>query len=150
MLIKDLYHVAKCTLTPELTIQEALVILNGSSNGAVVLDKGNIVGVVTIQDIAGAVVPPEYMDDSRLAAALYVEWFVEEQIRTIASRPISKVMRRDMCVVDVEDNLLAIMTDFLQNDLYLLPVLDKWVFVWVVSRRDVKELFMKVLGINGQ
>ncbi len=73
MLIKDLYHVAKCTLTPELTIQEALVILNGSSNGAVVLDKGNIVGVVTIQDIAGAVVPPEYMDDSRLAAALYVE-----------------------------------------------------------------------------
>jgi predicted transcriptional regulator len=150
MRIKHLYHSARCTLRPDMTVKEALVAMHeGHSNGSVVLDdSGKIVGILTIQDLAGAVVPPEYSDDSKLAAALYREGYVEEQIQAIATRPIAQIMRREFVTVEVEDNLLAIMADFLQNDLYILPVLDKGVFVGVISRRDVKDMFITTLGLD--
>lgn len=150
MRIKHLYHSARCTLRPDMTVKEALVAMHeGHSNGSVVLDdSGTIVGILTIQDLAGAVVPPEFSSDSKLAAALYREGYVEEQIQAIATRPIAQIMRREFVTVEVEDNLLAIMADFLQNDLYILPVLDKGVFVGVISRRDVKDMFITTLGLD--
>lgn len=150
MRIKHLYHQARCTLRPEMSVREALLALHaGHSNGSVVLDdQGKIVGIFTIQDIAGAIVPPEYSGESKLAAALYVEWYVEEQLHVLADREIREIMRRDFVVVEAEDNLLAIMADFLQNDLYVLPVVENGVFVWVISRRDVKDMFLRVLWIG--
>lgn len=145
-----LYSKARCTLRPSMTVKEALVAMDaGNSNGAVVLDdKGSVIGILTIQDLAGAVVPPEYVDDSKMAAALYVEWYVEEQIKALADRPIDSIMRRNFVTVDADDNVLAVMVDFLQNDLYLLPVLEQGTFVWIISRRSVKDMFMRVLALK--
>jgi CBS domain-containing protein len=57
-------------------------------------------------------------------------------------------MRKEFEVVDIADNTLSILADFLQNDLYIVPIVSEDKLVGIVTRSDVKKAFAKAIGLE--
>ena len=150
MLISEIYHHEPWTISPDKTIKEAMVeLIKDGCNGLVVTkDDGKVVGVLAIQDIAAATIPPEFKDNMNLAAAMFKKGFFREMCEELASMPVSDVMRTEYVDVNLETNIMAVMADFLQNDLYLVPVVEEGKLLGVVSRSDIKKALADRMGIG--
>jgi predicted transcriptional regulator len=48
-------------------------------------------------------------------------------------------MRKEFVSVSLHDNIMAVTADFLKNDLYIVPVIDKGAIIGVVTRSEIKK-----------
>ncbi len=143
MLIKEIYHKDPVTILSDLTVRESLkVIVNKKINGLIVLDVKNprkVVGVLSVQDIAGATVPRQFRKNLGIAAALYKKGFFHEMCADIQDQPVTKIMRKDFEWVSLEDHIMSVTAEFLRGDLYIVPVIENKELIGVVTRSEIKK-----------
>ena len=141
MLISELYHPHTITVAEDATVVEALeVFLKKKVNGLVVVnEKDMVVGVLALQDIAAATIPRQFRQNVQMAAAMYRPGFFSENCADIMHNSVKTVMRKNFTVVNLNDNIMAVTADFLKNDLYIVPVIDKGELLGVVTRSEIKK-----------
>lgn len=144
MLIEDIYHPKVKTISTSDSVLEAVQKMEKDNINAfiVVDDNESVVGVLSLQDIAGATVPRQFRQNIRMAAAMYKVGFFTEMSQKIKSWPVSKVMRRDFVQVSLRDNIMAITADFLNNDLYIVPVIEKGKLIGIVTRTEIRDALL--------
>lgn len=147
MLITDVYHHKPKVIVPTDTIRDALQkMLEEDVNGFVVVDRQKVVGILSLQDIAAATVPEEFQHNIGIARAMYVQGFFHETCQAIQDKPVSEIMRKKFVAVDLETNILSVMADFLENDLYIVPVIERKKLIGIITRTEVKKALAK--GMN--
>lgn len=141
MLVADIYRTHPISIAEKTTVKEALSkLVHEHYNGLLVVDTNNVlVGILSLQDIAAAIVPPEMQENATLAEAMYKPNFFKEQCKAIENKPIKAVMRKDFIQVSPETSVMAVAADFLQHDLYIVPVVDKEELVGIVTRTEIKK-----------
>lgn len=150
MLIKDIYHPHIRTIGADKTIKEAVTeLISTKYNAFIVVDKSNkVVGVLSLQDIAGATVPPEFKDNIAMASAMYRQGFFHEMCKKIENLSVRDIMRTNFISVSLSDNIMAITADFLKNDLYVVPVVEKGKLLGIITRSEIKHAIGEVMGIK--
>ena len=145
MLIEKLYHERPRTVSPDETIIKVVRrMLRDDVNGYVVVDASKkVVGVVSLQDIAGAIVPQEFKDNPRIALAMYKKSFFHDLCHGLEQQPVRSIMRKKFLTVDLETNILAILADFLVGDLYIVPVVEQGKLIGIVTRTEIKRAIME-------
>jgi len=151
MLIHELYHPDPVTIREDVSIRDALsTIIHRKINGLVVIDKDSkVVGVLAIQDIAGATIPRQFKNNVQMASAMYRRGFFTESCEAIQNEPVSKHMRRDFVTVGLHDNIMAVTADFLKNDLYIVPVIEKNKLVGIITRSEIKKALAYGMRLKG-
>lgn len=141
MLISEIYHPRPKTIKDTATVLEAVEeLVHDDVNGLVVINKNEkVVGVLSLQDIAAATVPRQFKRNIRMASAMYKRGFFTEMCQTIKDWPVKEIMRREYVAVNFDDNIMAVTADFLKNDLYIVPVIQKGKLVGVVTRTEIKK-----------
>ncbi len=148
MLIKDFYHRLPHTIRPEEKIGKALQhLLDQEHNGFIVVDKQKrVLGILSIQDIAAAAIPEEFRQNVGMAKAMYRKGYFHEACKELSHQLVKDVMRKKFISVTLTDNIMAIIADFLENDLYVVPVIEDKKLIGVVTRTEVKMALAK--GMN--
>jgi tRNA nucleotidyltransferase (CCA-adding enzyme) len=141
MLISEIYHKHPKTLNLNATVSEAVEeLIKDEVNALVIIDdKRKVIGVLSLQDIAAATVPRQFRKNVRMAAAMYKPGFFTEMCQQIKDEPVSTVMRKEFITVNLDDNIMAVTADFLKNDLYIVPVIQKGELLGVVTRSEIKK-----------
>lgn len=149
MLIGDIYHKHAKTISGRASVKDAVwELLKDEINGAVVVDdKHKVIGIISLQDIAGATVPAEFRKNIAMAVAMYKKGFFQENCEAIANMPVTEVMRRDFLTVDLQTNIMAVTVDFLKNDLYIVPVIENGKLIGVVTRTEIKKAIAEKMGV---
>lgn len=140
MLIEEIYLKHPKTIHQDTTVGDALkMFIKDKFNGLIVVDnREKVVGVLSIQDIAAATIPTQFRKNLGMAAAMYKKGFFHEMCAEIKDKPIKAIMRRNFQQVDLTDNIMAVTADFLKNDLYIVPVIEKGKLVGVITRSEIK------------
>jgi CBS domain-containing protein len=148
MNIGHIYKKNPLSINENKSIEEALAILNTHRfNGLLVVnDKEKVVGIISLQDIAGAVVPEEMRTNTNLAASMFKEGFFQERCQEIKDQPIKKYMRKDFTKVTPESSVMEILADFLHNDLYIIPVYEHDKLVGVITRSEIRDVLTEAMG----
>ncbi len=141
MLISEIYHPHPKTILGSTTIESAVnELLTDEVNALIVVDdQKKILGVLSSQDIAAHTIPRQFRKNIRMAAAMYKHGFFTEMCQELKSMPVTKVMRKEFSTVDLHDNIMAVTADFLKNDLYIVPVIEKGKLLGVVTRTEIKK-----------
>jgi predicted transcriptional regulator len=141
MLIEEVYRKEVVTVGEGATVKDAVELLvQKRFNGLIVTDgDGRVRGVLSVQDIAGAMVPKQFRENTALAGAMYHQGFFHEQVQKIAHFPVKRVMRRDFLTVTLQSNIMEVMADFLFKDLYIVPVVSGRQLVGMVTRSEIKK-----------
>jgi CBS domain-containing protein len=152
MLIEQIYNPKPHVIPDHTTIAQAIDMMEEDlHNGYIVLDgKGRVVGVLTIQDIAVAIVPYQFRKNIALASGMYKKGFFHEMCASIKDKQVKEVMRRNFSEVSLQDNIMVVITDFLENDLYLVPVIEAGELVGIVTRTEIKKALAEGMGVNSK
>lgn len=150
MLVADIYNTNISPIHEDLTIQDAVkFLIDKHFNGVVVEDTyGKVVGVLSLQDLAAAIVPEEMLENLSLAEAMYVPDFFREQCQAIKDKKIKDVMRKDVKSATVETPVMEIAAEFLQNDLYIVPVVENGKPIGIVTRSEIKLALAKGMDLT--
>ncbi len=140
MLISDIYKSRPKTVSPDDTIVSVVKRMEKDEvNGFVVIDDHKkVVGIISLQDIAGALVPKEFKDNPNMALAMYKEHFFHDLCHGLEQQPVKKIMRKKFLMANLETNILAVLADFLMGDLYIVPVVEKGKLIGIVTRSEIK------------
>lgn len=140
MLIEDIYHPHAVTISDDATVHQTLErCIKQKVNGLVVLNQQQqVVGVLSVQDIAAATIPNQFKQNLGMAAAMYKKGFFHEMCDEIKDFSVQKIMRKNFEYVNLHDNIMAITAEFLKNDLYIVPVIEKGELLGVVTRSEIK------------
>jgi predicted transcriptional regulator len=144
MLIADIYRPHPKTFGFTATVFAALQELDKDEVNALIIlnDRKKVVGVLSLQDVAAATVPRQFKKNTFMAAAMYKRGFFTEMCQELKDLPVSAVMRKEFMTVSLHDNIMAITADFLKNDLYIVPVIEKGELVGVVTRSEIKKALL--------
>lgn len=151
VLIEEIYHKKPKTIEEDKTVVESLrVLVHNDYNGLIVVDdKAKVKGVLSLQDVAAATVPEQFRKNIFMANAMYTPGFFGEMVREIADKKVKEIMREDFVSVKLSTNIMAVTADFLNNDLYIVPVLDdEKKLIGVVTRTEIKHALAKEMGIE--
>jgi predicted transcriptional regulator len=55
-------------------------------------------------------------------------------------------MRKDFISVNLKANILTVLADFLQNDLYIIPVIEQDHLIGVLTRTEVRKAIASGIG----
>ena len=149
MLIADIYHKSFITIDHSARIAEALALcIKHHINGLIVVDdKNHVVGVLSVQDIAAATIPSQFRQNPDMAAAMYTRGFFHQMCREVAKKSVSTIMRRKFESVGLDDNIMSVTADFLKNDLYILPVIEKKQLIGIITRSQIKSALARGMEI---
>lgn len=144
MLISEIYHPNPTTFPDSGTVKEALQILvTKRINALIVVNSSNtVVGVLSLPDIASATIPPQFRKNIRMAAAMYKKGFFTQMCQEIQNISVKKIMRKNYVSVSLHDNIMAVTADFLYNDLYVVPVIEKKELIGIVTRSEIKKALL--------
>lgn len=153
MKVKDIMEPIKNWLTPDMSLHEAIHVMQStkrghglSVNGIVVLDSAmNLVGIVSTKDILRIIIPPHVFFEERLSDVTW-ETIRQEKSAIVRSTEVSKIMTDDVRVISAEETLLRCADILLTEQLRRLPVVraDGKV-VGVVYLRDVYNALTRLL-----
>jgi CBS domain-containing protein len=149
MLLKDIYNANPLSINSKTPIKDALIkMIADNLNGYLVTDdNGKLKGVLSLQDIAAATVPKQFQQNVNMAVAMYREGMFEEACKAIQDKPVSSVMRKKFTIASLDTNVMAVAADFLQNDLYIVPVVDDGKLIGVVTRSQIKRALLENMKV---
>ncbi len=149
MLIQEIYRPASVTIQVNKTVSQALSLcLEKKVNALIVVNTaGKVVGVISVQDIAAATIPRQFRQNLGMAAAMYTRGFFHEMCREIAQKPVTAIMRRQFESVNLKDNIMSVTAEFLKNDLYIVPVIEKGELIGIVTRSQIKKAIAHGMGL---
>ena len=158
MKARDVMEPIREALTPETTLKEAVNKMRVAGRekdrvgvkGMIVLDNGDLVGIVSIKDILKAIIP-SYMTLTELGEFTW-DGMLEEMAKKVADKKVSEIMTRKVITVPEDAPLMECADLIVKHNLQRLPVLDREKrVVGIVYVRDlyyaiVKALFEKEEG----
>lgn len=141
MLISEIFHKNPKVLADSATIGQAVEgFFKDKVNAYIILNsKNKVVGVLSLQDVAAATIPAQFRKNVRMAAAMYKQGFFTEMCQQLKNQLVTTVMRKEFISVTLSDNIMAVTADFLKNDLYIVPVIEKGELVGIVTRSEIKK-----------
>ena len=153
MKVKDIMEPIKNWLTPEMTLREAIQVMQRtkrghglSVNGIVVLDTAmNLVGIVSTKDILRIIIPSHIYFAERHA---HIDWdsLRREKSMIADATTVGKIMSEDVRVIAAEETLLHCADMLLTEQIRRLPVIrSDGKVVGVVYLRDVYNTLTKLL-----
>ena len=150
MLIEEIYHKSVLAIDEDKTVREAVgIMLKHNFNGLIVTNKNDkVVGVFSLQDVAGATLPRQFKENVYMANAMYTPGFFKEMVQKIENKKVKKIMRRDFMSVSRDTQIMAVTADFLKNDLYIVPVMDGDKLVGLVTRSEIKHALAKAMELE--
>jgi CBS domain-containing protein len=150
MLVKNIYNQNPTVVKDDLTVKQAVnLLLKNRFNGLLVTDKNNqLVGILSLQDIVGAIVPVDIQEHISLANAMYKEGFFQEMCQEIGEKNIKELMRKEYFSVSPDTSVMEIAADFLKNDLYIVPVMQDKKLVGIVTRSEIKKALATSMGLH--
>lgn len=150
MLVSDIYNPNIFPIQDTLTVKEALeFLITKQFNGVLVLDKKNhLVGVLSLQDIAASIVPPEMVENINLAQALYKPEFFKERCQEIKNIKVKDIMRTTYKTVGLDTNLMEVAADYLNNNLYIIPVIEGDKVIGIVARSEIKKALASGMNLK--
>lgn len=149
--VKDIYRKSVVVISEDLTLKEALqMMVEKSFNALIVINSSNnLVGVLSTQDIAAATVPQEMQYNVSLAQAMFKPAFFEEMCQEIGKKKVKEVMRANYITARADTNIMEVAADFLNHDLYIVPVLDDdGNLSGIVTRTEIKKALAQGMGIR--
>lgn len=149
MLIQEIYNKNVRVISPSLTVRQAIDLMDDEeNNGYIVADEQkHVLGILSIQDIAAGTIPKQFLRDVSIAKAMYKKGFFHSMCEEIADKPVTAIMRKDFTTVTLEDNIMAIIADFLENDLYIVAVVENKKLIGIVTRTEIKMALSKGMGL---
>ena len=151
MLVADIYNTNISPVKETQTVQEVLkFLIEKHFNGVVVLnDEDKVAGVLSLQDIAAAIVPDEMRENLALAEAMYKPGFFREQCQAIKDMQVKEIMRKNVVMATPETTVMEIAADFLKNDLYIVPVVEEEKkAIGIVTRSEIKHALAKGMDLK--
>lgn len=150
MLVADIYNTDIYPIQETMTIRDALkFLMTKHFNGVIVVsEREKLVGVLSLQDIAAAVVPSDFQENTSLAEALYQPNFFKEECEKIKDKKVRDIMRKDFITANIQTSIMTVAADFLKNDLYIIPVIEDDKVVGIVTRSEVKKALAKAMDIR--
>ncbi len=150
MLVEAVYRKNPITIDENASIKDAVrLFLDKGSNGVLVVNKNHhLVGILSLQDIMASIVPSDFREHLNLAHAMYKGGYFQEVCQEVANKKVSEVMRKEFTVAEKDTNLMEIAVDFLQNDLYIIPVIENKKLIGVISRSELKQALAHALGLH--
>lgn len=149
MLVEEIYCKTPYTISPDKTIKEAMeTLVKDDSNGLIVVDGEKVVGVLAVQDIAGATLPKEFKDNVNLAHAMFKSGMFSEVCQELSQKKVKDIMRKDYLTVELDTNIFSVMSDFLVNDLYIVPVLKNNKLIGVITRNDIRNAIAQKMDVK--
>ncbi len=147
MTIEALYKTGVSTVSAEMTLRDvAQKMVDEHHNAFVVVDtNGSVQGLVSVQDIAAAVVPPSFKSNEALAAAMFTPEFFTEEAKSVATKTVGDVMRTDFLSVTKDADVMTIIADFLHNDLYVVPVLEDGKLLGIFTRTELRSVLLNAM-----
>lgn len=132
------------------TVQEALkTLISNDANGLLIVDgQNNLVGVLSLQDIASAIIPYEMREHLNLVSSMYKSDFFYDQCDNLKHRKVEEIMRVEIIKVTLESNIMEIIADFLKNDLYIVPVYAANKLVGVITRTEIRKALADAMHIT--
>lgn len=153
MKVKDVMGPIKNWLTPEMTLREAIQVMQSTKrmhglpvNGMIVLDGAmNLVGIVSNIDILRIILPSHiYFDEHH--SNISWESIREEKTRAIRSITVSKIMTEDVRVISANETLLRCADTLRTERIRRLPVTrSDGKVVGVIYLRDVYNALISLL-----
>lgn len=149
MLVSHILRHNPQTIHEDLTLSEALdLLMRMNSNSFIVTNaEKEVVGIFSTQDVAAALVPPEFKENVALASAMYREGFFHELCQQIKDKPVKEYMRKEFLTVKPDMHVMVVAADFLKNDLYIVPVLEGKKLVGIVTRSEIKKAIAEAMAI---
>ena len=153
MRVKDLMEPIKSWLTPDMSLREAVEVMQStkrghglSVNGIVVLDEAmNLVGIVSTKDILRILIPSHAYFDDHLERISW-ESLRTEKTTAIQSIDVSRIMTEDVRVISAEETLLHCADILLTEQLRRLPVTrSDGKIVGIIYLRDVYNALTRLL-----
>ena len=150
MIIEQIYNRHITPVHDNITIKEALeLFIVKDLNSVLVLNKHDkLIGILSLQDMAAAIVPAEMRDNPSLVEAMYKPNFFHEMSEAIKDKSIKDFMRTKFICVTPQTNVMAAAADFFVNDLYIIPVCENEKLVGIVTRSDIRQAFALAMGIK--
>ena len=147
MVVESVYRKNPIVITEDATIRDAIkLFVEKHSNGVLVVDKNEeLIGIVSLQDIIGSLVPSEMQERLNLTHAMHKEGFLEELTKETGERSVKEVMRKTYMTATLATDILEIAADFLHNDLYIIPVIEEGKLVGVITRSEIKKVLAEIL-----
>lgn len=144
MLIHEIYHPHVLTIPTDTSLGKAMKKMEEHQVNSFVItnEYGRIQGILSLQDIAGAIVPQEFKDNIGMAQAMYKRGYFHEACQEWKDIPVSRVMRRDFLSVNLETNIFSVMADFLKGDLYIVPVIEAGKCIGIVTRTEIRKALL--------
>ena len=156
MKAKDIMEGVKETLTPETALKEAVNKMRVAGKGRdragvkgmVVLDNGNLAGIVSIKDILKAIIP-SYMTLTELGEFTW-DGMLEEMAKKVANKKVGEIMTRDVITVSEDAPLMECADLIVKHNLQRLPVLNKEKkVVGMIYIRDLYHAIVQALFREG-
>ena len=143
--MKTLSYKKANTIKHDSTVLEALqkMQVEDCNSLCVLSERGELEGIITLQDIAGATVPVEFVEHSNISEAMHKEGFFAQEAKKLAEKPIQKVMRKTYITATPDTHMITITADFLKNDLYNVPILKDDQLIGVITRTDIRDALLK-------
>ncbi len=153
MKVKDVMEPIKNWLTPEMTVSEAIKVMEAtkrghglSVNGIVVLDIAmNLVGIVSTKDILQLIIPSHlYFEEHHL----HIDWDSLRREKSVIaeSTTVNKIMSDDVRVIAAEETILRCADMLLAEQIRRLPVTrSDGKVVGIIYLRDVYNALTKLL-----
>lgn len=147
MTTKALAYKPAHTILADRSVKDALkkMVQEDCNSICVLSETGDLLGIISIQDIAGATVPAEFQENVNISEALHKEGFFEEMCRSLEDKPVTELMRSTYMAVSPETNIMTITADFLHNDLYNVPVMKDDKLVGVITRSDIRNALLEAM-----
>lgn len=112
-------------------------ILDSNQTTAVVLDAaGELLGIVSVDDVLRRVVPNYVNPDSELASVIHDGYF-EEKFTQLAKVRVIEIMTRDVVTVAPTDTIIRAVALFVRAGHKTFPVIDNGRFVGTITRRSI-------------
>ncbi|HEC96656.1 MAG TPA: CBS domain-containing protein [Nitrospirae bacterium] len=149
---KEIMEPVKETLTPKTTLKDAVnrmrIARRGKGwagvKGMIVLDNGNLAGIVSIKDILRAIIP-SYLALTELGEFTW-DGMLEEMAKKVADKKIEEIMTRDVITVSEDAPLMECADLVVKHSLQRIPVLDKdKKVVGMIYIRDMYQAIVQAL-----
>jgi CBS domain-containing protein len=131
------------TTTPEATLKESLdLLVKERLNGLVVVEGGEVVGVVTKADIFRAVLPTQadISEDELLMKDLE---YVEERIFNCLGARVGKIMGTPAVTITSDLPIIKAGSIMVLRGIKQVPVVDQGALVGIVTLSDILSAFRK-------
>lgn len=123
--LSHFYQPITDVVTNTMSMKEVITMMVTTKHNAFIVqnEKRQPVGIITMYDVVSAIVPDEMEENPNIARAMFREGFLEELAWTVARDSVTIWMQKEFAVVDHDENLLAVLAEFLKYDHNILPVM---------------------------